>query len=109
MTDLLGRHDGEVDALGEGVEAVAELELRIAAEGDHLVHLFELHADGVEAGHELVETLLAEGLEGRLGLVALGRRRGEIGDALLVVALALAVLLDDTEVDILLGLTVCDA
>jgi hypothetical protein len=42
---LLGRAHGEDDALGEGVEGVDELELRVAAQRDHLVHLLQLQRD----------------------------------------------------------------
>ena len=39
---------------------VAQHQLGVAAQGDHLVHLLEAHGDDAEAGHEFVEPLLAQ-------------------------------------------------
>ena len=45
---LLRRSDTEHDALSEGVQAVHQLELGVATQGDHLVHLLELTSDDSE-------------------------------------------------------------
>lgn len=44
----------------EGVQRVHQLQLGVAAQRDHLVHLLELEADDVEASHELVQAPLAQ-------------------------------------------------
>merc|ERR1719431_883137 len=55
---LLGRPDGEDDALGERVQGVDQLQLGVPAQGDHLVHLLQLPRDDLEPVHEVVEPLL---------------------------------------------------
>ena len=45
---------------GERVERVYELEFCVSAQGDHLVHLFELGGDDAEPLHELVQTHLPQ-------------------------------------------------
>ena len=50
----------EDDALREGVEGVDELELCVAAERDHLVHLLQFVGDACEARHELLQPLFAQ-------------------------------------------------
>ena len=78
---LLGRPHAEDDALGEGVERVDELELGVAAERDHLVHLLELAGDDDEPLHELVEAHLAQ-LVVRLAVrVPLARDVLQLGNA----------------------------
>ena len=56
---LLGRHDAKEDTLAKGVEAVNELELRVAAQRDELVHGLEMRGDGVEARQEGGQTRVA--------------------------------------------------
>lgn len=46
--------------LREGVQGVDQLQLSVATQGDHLVHLLELEADRVEARHELIQPPLAQ-------------------------------------------------
>jgi hypothetical protein len=121
---LLWRHDAEDDAFGEGVEAVDEFKLGIAAKGDELsafvsmhgsrrqlatdlVHLLELAADGGKADHKLLEATLPQTVEGRLGGIALRRRRLEISRPFLPFAFALAVLLEDRHVRLRLAHFLC--
>ena len=78
---FLGRPHAEDDALGEGVERVDQLELGVAAERDHLVHLLELPGDDDEPLHELVEPHLAQ-LVVRLAVrVTLARDVLQLGNA----------------------------
>ena len=96
---LLGRHDAEEDALGEGVEAVDELELGVAAHGDHLVHFLEPQRDGAEARHEAFQPERAQVVVPFLGRVARAERGAEVGGARVVFAHAPSVVADDAEVD----------
>ena len=75
----------EGDSLREGIEAVQELELSVAAQRDHLVHLLQVVVDGAEPAHEHVQALLAHVLQLPPLLVPLLGQRLVLGHPLEVV------------------------
>ena len=97
---LLRRHDAEEDALREGVERVDQLQLRIAAHRDHLVHLLQPERDDAEALHEASEAELAQVIATLLGRVTRGDSLLKVGAARCVLFHAAAVLVQDAQVDI---------
>ena len=53
-------HSPKHDAFRERVQRVHKLQLSVPSQRDHLVHLLQLACDDSEAGHELVQPLLAQ-------------------------------------------------
>ena len=51
---LLWWHDAENDSLAERIETVNQLQFRVSAERDGLVHLFQFGRNDAEACHEAV-------------------------------------------------------
>lgn len=96
---LLRRHDAEQDPFGEGIQTVDQLQLRVAAHGDHLVHFLEAQRDGAKARHEAFEAERAQVVVPLLGGVAGGEGGGQIGGAGGVFVDAPAVFGQDGEVD----------
>lgn len=78
---LLGRHDAEENPLAEGVETIHQLQLRIAAQRDQLVHGLQVRRDGVEARQEGGQPRVAQVAESGLGRVAGGEGGVEVGGA----------------------------
>ena len=105
LPTLLRRHDREQNPLGEGIERIDELELGVAAHGDHLVHFLQPQRDEAEAGHEALEAELAQVVVPLLGEIAGGDGSVEVGGAGGVFVGAAAVFREDGEVDVeVLGL-----
>ena len=98
LPTFLRRAHAENDSLGEGVERVYQLQLRVPAEGDHLVHLFELARDQEVALHELVEPHLAEFVVVAALLVFPRGDHVQLGDPVEVERLLLPVLFDHGQV-----------
>ena len=75
---LLGRHDREQNALAEGIKRIHELELRVSAHGDHLVHLLEAQRDRAEPFHEPLEPHPAQVVASLLRRVPLAHCRCQV-------------------------------
>ena len=97
---LLWRHHGEQDPLRERIQRVHELQLRVAAHGDHLIHFFQPQGDETEPRHETFETELAEVVAALFGGVAGGDGGVEVCGAGVVFVDAAAVFGEDGEVDV---------